>query len=150
VALGRYTSDLERGDVLGPLEYALSRFVVREYCHVVELHQDYFQHVDGQVAPPTLVHLEKLRLYRHHCPGGAGPSARIHYEYDATWHEPVRAGEKLRVQGKVTDRLTKRGRDYVHIEIELRAVADNRLLVTYRDTVILAFKQEKAQAGGRS
>ena len=62
----------------------------------------------------------------------------------------MRAGEKFRVQGKVTDRLTKRGRDYVHIEIELRAAADNRLLVTYRDTVILAFKQEKSQAGGRS
>ena len=26
------------------------------------------------VAPPTLVHLDKLRLYRHACPAGTGPT----------------------------------------------------------------------------
>jgi hypothetical protein len=43
VALGRYVSDLEPGDVIGPVEYTMSRFVVREYCHANELHHAFFQ-----------------------------------------------------------------------------------------------------------
>src|SRR5258707_4408090 len=84
VAVGQYTSDLERGDVLGPVEYTLSPFVVREYCHAVELHQDCFQRAHGAIMPPTLIHLDKLRLYRHACPRGTGPHARVHVEYEAT------------------------------------------------------------------
>ena len=87
MAVGRCVSDLEQGDVLGPVEYTMSRFMIREYCHANELHHEYFQGSDGQVAPPTLIHLDKLRLYRHSCPQGTGPHARIHYEFDADFHE---------------------------------------------------------------
>jgi len=73
MATGRYVTDLDQGDVLGPLEYTMSKFVVREYCHANELHQDCFQN-DVKVAPPTLVHLDKLRLYKHACPAGTGPT----------------------------------------------------------------------------
>ena len=52
MSTGRYVSDLDRGDVLGPVEYSLSPFVVREYCHAVELHQDYFQGSVDQIAFP--------------------------------------------------------------------------------------------------
>ena len=40
MAVGRYVTDLDQGDVLGPLDYTMSKFVVREYCHANELHQD--------------------------------------------------------------------------------------------------------------
>ena len=79
VAVGGYTSDLERGDVLGPVEYTMSPFVVREYCHAVELHQDFFQGAQGRDHAADAVHLDKLRLYRHACPHGTGPHARVHY-----------------------------------------------------------------------
>jgi hypothetical protein len=144
VAVGKYTSDLERGDVLGPVEYTLSPFVVREYCHAVELHQDCFQGTKDQIMPPTLIHLDKLRLYRHACPLGTGPHARVHIEYDATFHEAVHVGDRLRVGGTVSDRYEKRGRDYVHIDMELYRVSDNTLLVSYRDTVILSYKGANA------
>jgi hypothetical protein len=146
MAVGRYTSDLEPGDVIGPIEYTLSPFVVREYCHSVELDQEYFQGSMDQIAPPTLVHLEKLRLYTAACPSGAGPHARVHYEYDATFHRGVRVGEKLRVQGRIAERSTKRGRDYLFMDIEIRAVADDSLLVSYRDTVILSYQSQGAAA----
>jgi hypothetical protein len=139
-------SDLDRGDVLGPVEYTMSPFVVREYCHANELHHEFFQGADDQVAPPTLVHLDKLRLYRHACPLGTGPDARIHYEFDATIHDEVPVAERLTVVGKVTDRYAKRGRDYVVMEIELRAKSDNRLLVHYRDTAIMAYRATGAAA----
>jgi hypothetical protein len=140
MAVGRYVTDLDQGDVLGPLEYTLSRFVVREYCHANELHQPCFQNRDNQFAPPTLVHLDKLRLYKHACPAGTGPTARVHYEYDATIHEAVPVDVPLRVKGTVTQRYEKKGRQYVVMEIELRTAKDDRPLITYRDTVILAYK----------
>jgi hypothetical protein len=141
-------SDLKQGDVLGPVEYTISRFVIREYAHAVERHEDCFQHRDGEIAPPTMVHLDKLRLYRDACPAGTGPHARVHIEYDATIHEEVPAAELLRVKGLVSQRYVKRGRDYVHMEIEMRRASDDRLLITYRDTVILAYRGENAEAEG--
>jgi hypothetical protein len=144
MAVGQYTSDLEPGDVLGPVEYTLSPFVVREYCHAVELHQDCFQQAKGGIMPPTLIHLDKLRLYRHACPKGTGPHARVHIEYDATFHEAVPVGARLRVGGKVSDRVEKRGRTYVYIDMELRAAEDDRLLISYRDTVTLSYREAKA------
>jgi hypothetical protein len=139
VAIGRYTCDLEKGDVLGPVEFTMSKFVVREYAHAVEMHQPCFQNGTPRFAPPTLVHLSKLRLYKHACPGGAGPSARLHVEYDATIHAGVPVDVPLHVRGVVVERETRRGREYVVMEIELRTVADDRLLVTYRDTIITAY-----------
>ena len=117
MAIGRFVTDLDRGDVMGPVDYTMSRFVVREYCHAVEMHQACFQGIDGQIAPPTLVHLDKLRLYKHACPAGTGPTARVHIEYDATIHAAVPVGVPLRVKGTVTERYVKRGRrirDHAH------------------------------------
>ncbi len=145
MSTGRYVSDLDEGDVLGPVEYTISRFVIREYAHAVELHEDCFQHPDGQIAPPTMVHLDKLRLYKHACPAGTGPHARVHVEYDATVHAPVPAEAKLKIQGRVSSRYIKRGRDYVHMEIEMRLADTDALLVSYRDTVILSYKGEKEE-----
>lgn len=143
LAVGRYVSDLDTGDVLGPVEYVLSPFVIREYAHANEMHHPFFQGLrEGLVMPPTLIHLDKLRLYNHACPAGTGPDARIHYEYDCTMHEPVRVGARLSVGGRVTQRFTKRGRDMMIIEMELHDISNGHLLVSYRDTVLLAYAQK--------
>ena len=139
MSVGRYTTDLDKGDVLGPVDYTMSTFVVREYCHANELHHPCYQGKEVRFAPPTLVHLDKLKLYKVACPEGTGPSARIHYQYDATIEEPVPVGEPLRVSGLVTDRYEKRGRTYVETRIDLRSAVDDRLLVTYRDTIIVSY-----------
>lgn len=146
MAVGGYVSDLEQGDILGPVEYTLSPFVVREYCHAVELHHDCFQRADDLVMPPTLIHLDKLRLYRHACPAGTGPTARIHYEYDVEVFAPVRAGDRLSVVGEITKRYTKRGRDYLDLEMKLTRVESGELLMRYVDRVILAFRQDSNAA----
>ncbi len=149
MAIGRYTTDLDMGDVLGPIDYEISPFQVREYCHSVEMDHEIFLGKEGQIAPPTLIHLEKLRLYRHACPAGTGPTARIHYEYDATFHDLVPVSTPLEVKGTVIDRTIKRGRDYVQMLIELRRKSDGKVLVEYRDTIIVSFKtQEEKTAEG--
>ncbi|NEI74563.1 hypothetical protein GR212_34010 [Rhizobium lusitanum] len=146
MATGKMVTDLDTGDVLGPVEYTLSPFVVREYCHAVELHQEIFQGVEGQIMPPTLIHLDKLRLYRQACPGGTGPTARIHFEYDAEIFAPVYVGDRLSVQGLIKERYTKKGREYVVLEMELKRVETGELLIRYTDRVILAFSGESGKA----
>lgn len=138
MTIGRYTCDLEKGDVLGPVEFTISKFVVREYAHANEMHQACFQDGTPRFAPPTLVHLTKLRLYKHACPGGTGPTARLHVEYNATIHAGVPVDVPLKARGVVVEREIRRGREYVVMEIELRTVADD-LLITYRDTIITAY-----------
>lgn len=146
MSVGGYVTDLEAGDVLGPVEYTLSAFVVREYCHAVELGQDCFQGVQDLVMPPTLIHLDKLRLYRHACPAGTGPTARIHYEFDVEVLAPVRVGDRLSVVGRITDRYVKKGRDYLDLTMELTRVDTGELLVRYVDRVILAYSQKDKAA----
>ena len=143
MALGRYASDLEPGDDLGTLEYEIQPFVIREYCHSVELHQETLQSGgDGpQHWPVPLIHIDKLRFFARHCPGGSGPNARLHFEYNAVWSDAVRVGDRVIAAGKVTERYTKRGRDYLVLEIVLTSADDGRELVRYRDTSVLSFRQ---------
>ncbi len=142
MALGRYTSDLEPGDILGPIEYRTSPFVVREYSHSVEIYHEFFQDAADQLVNPMLIHLDKLRLYNRYCPEGAGPHARVHYEFDARFHDVVKVDEPLTVQGVVSERYMKRGREYVKLDMELRSAADGRLLISYTDTVLLSYEKE--------
>lgn len=144
MAVGQHVTDLDEGDVLGPVEYTISPFVIREYTHANEMHDLCFQGIEAQIAPPTMVHLDKLRLYEHACPLGTGPTARVHIEFDAVFHDVIPAGTRLSVGGKVTKRYEKRGRTYVEMMIEMRAAEDGRLLVEYRDTVMLAYKKNEA------
>lgn len=146
MATGRYVTDLDVGDVLGPVEYTLSSFVIREYSHIVEMHHECFQGADGLIMPPTLIHLDKLRLYNVACPAGTGPTARIHYEYDAEVFAPARVGDKLSVIGRIKERFLKKGREYVLLEMELSNVETGELLVRYRDQVILAYAQKSDAA----
>jgi hypothetical protein len=148
MSLGRYASDLEEGDVFEPVVYTMTPFMVREYCHGTGVHAESFQgpSADGSVpqrVPPTLVHLDKIRLLYHNCPEGAGPDARIHYQYQATHHQPVPVGERLRASGKVSRRYEKRGREYLELQIELRSDDTGELFTTYVDTAILGYKKKE-------
>lgn len=147
MATGGVVSDLEKGDVLGPVEYTLSSFVVREYSHAVEMHHPCFQGRKGDlVMPPTLIHLDKLRLYRHACPGGTGPSARIHFEYDVEVFQLVRVGDRLSVRGEIMDRYNKNGREYTVLQMELTNLDTGALVMRYVDRVILAYRSASKAA----
>lgn len=140
MSIGRYVSDLDTGDMLGPVEYDLGAFAVREYCHAIELDDELFQGAEDAVVPPTLVHIAKLRLYQAACPQGTGPDARIHVEFDATFKRPIPVGTRVKVSGTVAERYEKRGRDFVVTDIEMRDACTDVLLVDYRDTVVLAYR----------
>lgn len=142
MSLGRYVSDLEEGDVLNPVEYVMTPFIVREYCHGVDESREEFHRSIGdqpQLVPPTLSHIDKIRLMHANCPGGAGPNARIHYEYSTRQHALTPVGETLVASAVVSRRYEKRGRTYLEMQIEVKVKATGQLLVTYTDTAILSY-----------
>ncbi|MDR1212594.1 MAG: MaoC family dehydratase N-terminal domain-containing protein [Propionibacteriaceae bacterium] len=143
MSTGRYVSDLEVGDILAPVTYVMSPFIVREYCHGVDEIAEEFHRpapgFPGQLAPPTLTHIDKIRIYKANCPDGPGPHARIHYQFHARCHRLVPVGAELTCSGRVARRYEKKGRVYVDTDIELRLTATDELLISYQDTVILGY-----------
>jgi hypothetical protein len=159
--LGGYISDLEAGDVFKPVEYVLTAFMCSEYAHGVETGDEWFHSARGpggrQVRPPTMIHVDKMRILEANClkeqrvsAGGrittdaAGPDARIHYEYHSRQHSPAYVGERLIVSGRITDKYVKRGRSYIDYYLEVRT-AEGRLVTTYADKTLLRYRKENRQ-----
>jgi hypothetical protein len=138
--LGRWVSDLEVGDVLGPVDQVVTPFLLHEYTHAVEDTSERHQAERGLIVPPTMVHTDKKRLLDHACPEGAGPVARLHLVYDATHHRMIPAGRALSVVGQVSDRYEHKGREHVVMEIEVRDKATGELYTSYRDTSLLGYR----------
>ncbi len=147
MAKGRYTSDLDVGDVFDPLTYEVTPFPIREYCHSVELHQEQFQsgETGPQAWPITMVHMDKLRFYHRDCPEGSGPDARIHYEFDASWTDGIEVGDRIITEGRVARRFTRREREYMEIELEMRG-DDGQVKLRYKDTTVLSYRTRKPGA----
>jgi hypothetical protein len=140
--LGRWASDLEAGDVLPTVEYVVTPFLVREYCHGVEELSERFHAGDGTaVAPPTFVHTDKIRVLDLACPEPGGPQ-RLHYEFDADLIRPVPVGTRVVVTGEVVDRVKVRGRERLLMTFEVRDAATGDLFARYRDTTLLSYLAE--------
>jgi hypothetical protein len=155
--LGGYISDLEAGDVFEPVEYVLTPFMCSEYAHGVEENCEWFQSGQApggrQMRPPTLIHVDKMRILEKNClkeqrvSGAKGPHARVHYEYHAKHHSPAYVGERLVVSGKITDRYQKRGRTYIDYYLEVHA-SDGRLITTYTDKTLLKYEPDEEKKHG--
>jgi hypothetical protein len=149
--LGGYISDLEAGDEFKPVTYVLTAFMASEYAHSVEETCEWYHSPlspEGrQIRPPTMIHVDKMRILEENClkerrvSGEIAPDARVHYEYYARQHSPAYVGETLTVSGKITDKYVKRGRTYINYYLEVRA-GDGRLVTTYTDKTLLKYTPE--------
>lgn len=138
--LHRYVSDLEVGDVLGPVEYLLTPFLIREYAHAVENTSERHTGAADLMAPATIFHGFKGRLFRHACPDGAGPVAMVHTTYHATHHHVVPSSSELSIAGEVADRYERRGRESLEIHFEVRDKRTGAVLTSYDDTTLLGYR----------
>jgi hypothetical protein len=140
--IGATVSDLEEGDVLPAVDYRVSDRVAREYARASEWPGDEFHgppEASPRYAPPSLIHALKLVLLRHSCPDGAGPTARMHYEYDATHHGPILIGSTLRLSGRVESMYVRRGRRFMKMLMDVQDSDTGDLVATYCDTSLLQF-----------
>jgi hypothetical protein len=93
-----------------------------------------------------MIHSDKMRLLEANCAaerrmsGIRTDDARIHYEYDAVQHSPAYVGEELVVSGRIIDKYAKRGREFLHYELQVKT-ADGRLVSTYRDRTLLRYRK---------
>lgn len=145
--LGRYVSDLQVGEKLGPVDYVVTPFLIREYAHGVEETAEVYHRSGTPEAPqlmaPTFAHLTKVRVFNHSCPQGAGPSPRIHVEYDAAYHRPIAAGTTVRATGEVLERYVKRGREWLVCVFAARDAGTGELLAEYRDVSVIGTVAEE-------
>jgi hypothetical protein len=149
--LGKTLDELEVGDVFPPIRYTLTALMCAEYAHAMEDPLECYysgaSYYDRQVRPPTMVHVDKLRLLEEACTeeNWLGESefrqARIHVEYSAVYHSPAFVGEELVVTGRVAKRYVRRGRDYLVCEIWTET-ADGRKVASYTDRVALSYQKE--------
>ena len=133
--------------MLGPIDYLATPFLVHEYAHAVEEGSERHLGMDGLTVPPTMVHTDKKALFDYACPDGAGPEARLHLVYDATYHKVIPAGRELTVRGEVTQRYEHKGRSHVILEIDVRDKQTGELYTSYRDTSLLSYRPSGAAAG---
>jgi hypothetical protein len=138
--LGRWVSDLEVGDVLGPIEQEVTPFLIREYAHATEDRSERHHDPSGMIAPPTILHGHKARLLEQSCPEGSGPSARLHLVYDATYHRMIPASRVLSIEGEVAERYERKGREHLVITFEVRDKKTGEVYTRYRDTSLLNFQ----------
>jgi hypothetical protein len=151
--LGGYISDLATGDVFQSVEYKVTGFMCTEYAHGTETNDERFHSkltpVGRQMRLPTMIHVDKMRLLEKNClkeqriSGMKGPDARVHYEYHAKHHSPAYVGETLVVTGRIVEKYTKRGRNYLWYYLEVHT-KDGRLVTTYNDRTLLRYKVEEA------
>jgi hypothetical protein len=76
------------------------------------------------------------------CPEGSGPDARIHYEFDAVWTDQIKVDDRVTTEGRVARRFTRRDREYVEIEVEMRSTADGKVKLRYKDTTVLSYRKK--------
>jgi len=155
--LDGYISDLEPGDVLRTIEYELTDLIVSEYAHGVEDATEFF-HSDqtalgGQARTPTAAHVDKMRVLEESCTkerriaGNNAADWRIHYEFEVENLSPAFVGERLRVEGRVLDVYTKRGRRFVHFEFTT-STTDGRPVSILRDRTLLRYEPETEGSDG--
>ena len=69
--LGGYISDLEKGDVFKPVQYTITPFMCSEYAHGSEETSEYFHSAlnpaGRQIRPPTMIHVDKMRILEANC-----------------------------------------------------------------------------------
>jgi hypothetical protein len=150
--LGGYISDLEKGDTFRPVQYVITPFMCSEYAHGCEDDSEYFQSGNNparrQMRPPTMIHVDKMRILEENCDkerrvsGMKGPDARVHYEYHAKHHSAAYVGERVIVSGRIVDKYEKRGRTYLWYYLEVKT-SDGRLVTTYNDRTLLRYKVEQ-------
>jgi hypothetical protein len=146
--LGKTIADLEPGDVFTPISYVLTEFMCAVYAHGVEETEEFYYSdlnpYGRQLRPPSLVHVDKLRLLEENCDderriaGMRAEAARIHYEYKAVHHSPAFVGEEIVVSGRITDKYVKRGRRFLCYEIRVET-GDGRLVTSYDDITLLDY-----------
>lgn len=129
--------NLHEGMRLGPIFYTIDGERARAFADAVKATGAEFRvnedHPDAIVSP-TMRLPDYALLIAKHLKGGKGG---VHAKHWCEFHEPMRVGQTVRAEGKITATYRKRGKFYFTLEYESRDATTNQLLVRQAITSVL-------------
>ncbi|WP_423964644.1 FAS1-like dehydratase domain-containing protein [Candidatus Binatus sp.] len=129
--------NLHEGMRLGPIHYVVTAEQARAFSDSIGATNPAFivddRNPDAMVSP-TMRLQDYALLIATHLKGGKGG---VHAKHWCEFHEPMRVGQSVKVEGKITATYRKRGKFYFTLEYESRDAATNQLLVRQAITSVL-------------
>ncbi len=129
--------NLPQGMRLGPIHYVVTPARARTFSDAVKATSPEYV-VDGNhpgaIVSPTMRLPDYALLIATHFKGGKGG---VHAKHWCEFHEPMRVGQAVKTEGRITATYRKRGKFYFTLEYESRDAATNQLLVRQAITSVL-------------
>jgi N-terminal half of MaoC dehydratase len=129
--------NLHEGMRLGPIHYVVTAERARAFSDAVGAKNRAFIVDDrnpGAMVSPTMRLQDYALLIATQLKGGKGG---VHAKHWCEFHEPMRVGQSVKVEGRITATFRKRGKFYFTLEYESRDAATNQLLVRQAITSVL-------------
>ena len=131
------SENLHEGMRLGPIHYVVTPERARAFSDAVKATSPEFI-VDERnlnaIVSPTMRLQDYALLIATHLKGGKGG---VHAKHWCEFHEPMRVGQSVKVEGRITATYRKRGKFYFTLEYESRDAATDQLLVRQAITSVL-------------
>jgi acyl dehydratase len=134
--IGKYDLlNAEIGHEIPPTEMIITEEMVERYTWANDDYNPWYlkdSPFDGTIAPPTFLAYETDIMFINHfiLPEGKGIWAKQEFEFI----KPLKIGKKIKISGKITDKIYKRGRD--HISFEYIVAEDDGTEVVCMRTVL--------------
>jgi N-terminal half of MaoC dehydratase len=129
--------NLHEGMRLGPIYYVVTPEKARTFSDAVKATNPAFipsADKPDAIVSPTMRLPDYALLIAKHLKGGKGG---VHAKHWCEFHEPMRVGQSVKVEGRITSTYRKRGKFYFTLEYESRDAATNQLLVRQAITSVL-------------
>jgi len=129
--------NLREGMRLGPIHYVVTPERARAFADAVKATSPDFivdESNPAAIVSPTMRLQDYALLIATRLKGGKGG---VHAKHWCEFHEPMRVGQAVKVEGRISATYRKRGKFYFTLEYESRDAATNQLLVRQAITSVL-------------
>ena len=129
--------NLHEGMRLGPIHYVVMPERARAFADAVKATSPDFivdERNANAIVSPTIRLQDYAILIATRLKGGKGG---VHAKHWCEFHEPMRVGQAVKVEGRISATYCKRGKFYFTLEYESRDAATDQLLVRQAITSIL-------------
>jgi hypothetical protein len=129
--------NLQEGMRLGPLHYVITAERARAFSEAVKAaNPDVIPTAQNPnaIVSPTMRLPDYALLIATRLKGGKGG---VHAKHWCEFHQPMRVGQAVKVEGTITATYRRRGKFYFTLEYESRDVVTGQLLVRQAITSVL-------------
>jgi hypothetical protein len=137
--------NLHEGMRLGPIHYVVMPERARAFADALKATNPDFivdERNPDAIVSPTMRLQDYALLIATRLKGGKGG---VHAKHWCEFHEPMRVGQAVKVEGRITATYRKRGKFYFTLEYESRDAATDQLLVRQAITSILLNEKGEMQ-----